>query len=60
MTIQEQIMQARTAAGLVIEIQDTQGRACTLYPKDMATKQRWIAAYRQRGFAILEEKPCVS
>lgn len=60
MTLQEQIMQARTAAGLVIELQDAQGDTCTLYPKDCATKQRWVAVCRQRGYAILEEKPCAS
>lgn len=55
MTIQEQIMQQRAAQGLKMVIQLAEGDITTLYPKDQATKDRWIAGYERKGITILEK-----
>jgi hypothetical protein len=55
MTIQEQIMAQRTQQGLKIVIEDAEGNQVTLYPKDQATKARWIAGYARKGMTILEQ-----
>ncbi len=30
------------------------GDACTLYPKDQATKQRWLDGYARKGIPVVE------
>ena len=43
----------RTAMGLKLRILTPDGEK-TLYPKDHATKQAWIAAAQHKGYTILE------
>lgn len=54
MTLQEQIIKQRTAQGLKIILQLPEGDIMNIYPKDQATKARWIAGYRAKGMTILE------
>ena len=53
----EDILQAamakRTAMGLKLRLLTPDG-ATTLYPKDHATKARWLAAAQAKGYAVLE------
>jgi hypothetical protein len=46
-------MARRTAQGLKIRLLTPDG-ATTLYPKDHATKQRWLAQATAKGYTILE------
>ena len=52
MTMQEQIIQDRTARGLKIVILREDGSEFTCYPKDCATKEQWLATYRAKGITI--------
>ena len=52
-TIQDRIMRERAAQGLKIAIRREDGTEFVAYPKDQATKERWLAQYRAKGTAIL-------
>jgi hypothetical protein len=43
----------RTKVGLKIRLLTPDGET-TLYPKDHATKTRWIADAQRKGYAVLE------
>jgi hypothetical protein len=51
--IRTMAMARRTAQGLKIRIRTPDGET-TLYPKDHATKTRWIASARRKGYTVLE------
>jgi hypothetical protein len=51
--IRTMAMARRTAQGLKIRVLTPDGET-TLYPKDHATKTRWIASARRKGYAVLE------
>jgi hypothetical protein len=46
-------MARRTTQGLKIRVLTPDG-ATTLYPKDHATKQAWIASAKAKGYTVLE------
>ena len=43
----------RTTMGLKLRVLTPDG-ATTLYPKDHATKARWLADAQRKGYAVLE------
>jgi hypothetical protein len=51
--IHKAVMARRAALGLKIRVLTPEGEQ-TLYPKDQATKQRWIAAARRKGCTVQE------
>jgi hypothetical protein len=52
--IRTMAIQKRTAQGLKIRLLTPDG-ATTMYPKDAATKQQWIAAAQAKGYPVLEQ-----
>lgn len=46
-------MAKRTAMGLKIRVLTPDGET-TLYPKDHATKVKWVAQAKARGYTVLE------
>jgi hypothetical protein len=51
--IRTMVMAKRTAQGLKIRLLTPEGET-TLYPKDHATKQAWIAGAIRKGYTVLE------
>jgi hypothetical protein len=51
--IRAMAMAKRTAMGLKIRLLTPDGET-TLYPKDHATKTKWIAEAQRKGYTILE------
>jgi len=51
--IRHAAMARRTALGLKLRLLTPDGET-TLYPKDHATKARWLAAARRKGSTVLE------
>lgn len=51
--IRDRVMARRTAQGLKIRLLTREGET-TLYPRDHATKQAWIASAKAKGYTVLE------
>jgi hypothetical protein len=51
--IRNKAMAKRTAQGLKLRLLTPDGET-TLYPKDYATKQRWMAQAKAKGYTVLE------
>ena len=51
--IHQAAMARRTAQGLKLRLLTPDGES-TLYPKDHATKQRWLADAQRKGYTVLE------
>jgi len=51
--IRTMAMAKRTAQGLKLRLLTPDG-ATTLYPKDHATKARWLADAQRKGYTVLE------
>lgn len=45
----------RTAKNLKVVVLRPDGTLFTAYPKDAATKQRWLDAYARNGAIVVEE-----
>ena len=44
----------RVAQHLKIIILHEDGTPCAVYPKDQATKQRWLTNYARKGVVVVE------
>jgi hypothetical protein len=49
-------MAARTQQGLRLHLRTPDGDT-VLYPKDQATRRRWVTAARRQGYTIVTETP---
>ena len=51
--IRRMVMARRTGAGLKLVLVTPEGNETTLYPKDQATKARWLASAQAKGMTVV-------